>query len=45
VLFLISPAWLAAKWCQAEFLLAKRLDKRIFGLIVDPVPLERLPTN
>ena len=27
VLFLISPAWLASRWCQAEFLLAKSLDK------------------
>lgn len=43
VLFLISPAWLASKWCLAEFLLAKSLHKRIFGLLVEPVPLERLP--
>jgi hypothetical protein len=43
VLFLVSPAWLASKWCLAEFLLAKSLHKRIFGLIVEPVPFERLP--
>jgi formylglycine-generating enzyme required for sulfatase activity len=43
VLFLVSPAWLVSKWCLAEFLLAKSLHKRIFGLIIDPVPFERLP--
>jgi hypothetical protein len=43
VLFLVSPAWLASKWCLAEFLLAKSLHKRIFGLIIEPVPFERLP--
>jgi formylglycine-generating enzyme required for sulfatase activity len=45
VLFLISPAWLDSKWCLAEFLLAKTLHKRIFGLIVEPVPLERVPAE
>ena len=43
VLFLVSPAWLASRWCLAEFLLAKSLHKRIFGLIIEPVPIERLP--
>jgi TIR domain len=45
VLFLISPAWLASKWCLAEFLLAKSLHKRIFGVIIDPVPIEHLPSE
>jgi formylglycine-generating enzyme required for sulfatase activity len=45
VLFLISPAWLGSKWCLAEFLLAKTLHKRIFGLIVEPVPLDRVPVE
>jgi WD40 repeat protein len=43
VLFLVSPAWLASRWCLAEFLLAKTLHKRIFGLVIAPVALERLP--
>ncbi|MEP3334027.1 toll/interleukin-1 receptor domain-containing protein [Sedimentitalea sp.] len=34
VVFLISPAWAASKWCLAEFLLAKQLNKRIFGVII-----------
>jgi hypothetical protein len=45
VLFLVSPSWLSSKWCLAEFLLAKSLHKRIFGLIVEPVPFERLPAE
>ncbi len=43
VIFLISPAWAASKWCLAEFLLAKSLNKRIFGLIVEPTPFAELP--
>jgi hypothetical protein len=45
VLFLVSPAWLKSRWCLAEFLLAKSLHKRIFGLIVEPVPLDQLPSE
>ena len=43
VLFLVSPAWAASKWCVGEFLLAKHMNKRIMGVIVDPVPLNELP--
>jgi hypothetical protein len=45
VLCLVSPAWLASKWCLAEFLSAKLLHKPIFGLIVAPVPLDQLPAE
>jgi class 3 adenylate cyclase len=45
VIFLVSPEWAASKWCLAEFLLAKNLNKRIVGVIVDPIPLERLPVE
>jgi hypothetical protein len=45
VLCLVSPAWIASKWCHAEFLAAKLLHKRIFGLIVAPVPEEQLPAD
>ena len=45
VLFLVSPAWLDSRWCLAEFLLAKSLNKRIFGVIIEPVPFERLPAE
>jgi formylglycine-generating enzyme required for sulfatase activity len=45
VIFLISPAWAASKWCLAEFLLARQLNKPIFGVIVDPTPFADIPTE
>jgi WD40 repeat protein len=45
VLFLISPAWRDSKWCLAEFLLAKQLGKTIFGVLVEPTPLDSLPAE
>jgi formylglycine-generating enzyme required for sulfatase activity len=45
VIFLVSPAWRASEWCVAEFLLAKHMNKRIVGVIVDPIPLQNLPTE
>ena len=43
VIFLVSPAWNASKQCFAEFFDAKKLGKRIFGVIVAPIPLSQLP--
>ncbi|MEO1323396.1 MAG: TIR domain-containing protein [Pseudomonadota bacterium] len=43
VVFLISPSWRDSKWCLAEFLLAKQLGKSIFGVVVEPTPLDSLP--
>jgi WD40 repeat protein len=43
VLVLISPSWLASRWCQTEFLLADHLGKKIFPLFVEPTPLDALP--
>jgi hypothetical protein len=43
VLFLISPAWQASRWCLAEFLLAKQIGKTIFGVLVEATPLDALP--
>lgn len=45
VIFLVSPEWAVSKWCLAEFLLARNLNKRIFGVIVEPTPLADLPTE
>jgi hypothetical protein len=45
VIFLVSPDWAASKWCLAEFLLAKNLNKRIFGVIVAPTPMADLPVE
>ena len=43
VIFLISPEWASSKWCLAEFLLARNLNKQIFGVIIRPVRLADLP--
>ena len=43
VLCLISPAWCASKWCLLELMLARNLNKRIFGIIVSPTPFSDLP--
>jgi hypothetical protein len=45
VIFLVSPEWAASKWCLAEFLLAKNLNKRIFGVIIEPTPFADMPTE
>ena len=34
---------MASRWCLAEFLLAKQLGMVIFGVIIDPVPLDAIP--
>ncbi len=35
VIFLISKAWLASRWCTNELTLARRLNKRLFGVLVE----------
>ncbi len=43
VLFLVSHAWLASGWCIKELNLAHRLNKRLFGLLVEDLILADLP--
>jgi WD40 repeat protein len=43
VVFVVTPAWSKSKWCLAEFLLAKNLNKRIFGAILKTVDIGELP--
>ena len=45
VVLLVSPEWVASRWCQAEFLLADQLGKTIFPLIVAPVAYNDLPAE
>jgi len=45
VVFIVTPAWARSKWCLAEFLLAKSLNKRIFGAVLKLVELSELPTE
>jgi hypothetical protein len=45
VLFLVSRAWLASRWCFKEFHLARKLNKRLFGVLVEALPLAELPED
>ena len=45
VVCLVSPQWASSKWCLAEFLLAKQMSKRIFGVIIEPTAFVDLPTE
>jgi hypothetical protein len=43
ILLVVTPDWLASKWCLAEFLLAKQLGKRLFPVLVAEVEIDALP--
>ena len=43
VLFIVSRAWLASDWCIKEFNLAHRLNKRLFGILIEDMPVADLP--
>jgi WD40 repeat protein len=45
VIFLVSRAWLDSRWCLAEFILATNLNKKIFGVLLEPIDLDLLPTE
>jgi formylglycine-generating enzyme required for sulfatase activity len=45
VLFLVSKAWLGSSWCRKEFHLAHRLNKRLFGLMIEDLPVAELPAE
>jgi formylglycine-generating enzyme required for sulfatase activity len=45
VLFLVTPAWLASRWCRAEFDLARLLHKQVFGVVIEPVAAADLPVE
>jgi len=42
IVLVITPDWVASEWCQTEFLVADQLGKRIFPVIVEPTPFERI---
>jgi hypothetical protein len=39
VLFLVSHAWLGSRWCLKELNLAHRLNNRVFGVLIEDIPL------
>ncbi len=43
VLFLVSKAWLGSRWCLKEFHLAHRLNKRLFGVLIENLSVGDLP--
>jgi tetratricopeptide (TPR) repeat protein len=45
VVFLVSRSWLASDWCLKEFNLAHRLNKRLFGLLIEDIPVAELPAT
>jgi len=45
VLFLVSQVWLKSDWCLKEFNLAQKLNKRLFGILIEDLPLSELPTT
>lgn len=45
VLFLVSRAWLDSEWCQRELSLAQKLDKRLFGVLIDKTDPSELPPD
>jgi WD40 repeat protein len=45
VLLLVSPHWIASKWCFAEFLFAAQLGKEIFPVMIAPCPYGEMPTE
>jgi WD40 repeat protein/tetratricopeptide (TPR) repeat protein len=45
VLFLISRHWLESRWCLKEFNLARKLNKRLFGVLIEGIPLKELPAD
>ena len=45
VLFLISRDWLKSRWCLKEFNLARRLNKRLFGVLIEAIPIADLPAD
>jgi WD40 repeat protein len=45
VLFLVSRAWLNSRWCLKELNLGHRLNKRLFGVLIEDVPIAEIPPD
>ncbi|WP_026362896.1 toll/interleukin-1 receptor domain-containing protein [Methylopila sp. M107] len=45
VIFLISRDWLGSEWCQREYHLADKLNKRMFGLLIEDISPNDLPKH
>src|SRR6202022_71557 len=45
VLFLVSKAWIASGWCRKELNLAYRLNKRLFGVLIEDLTVDEIPKD
>jgi WD40 repeat protein len=45
VLFLVSRAWLKSRWCQNELTLADKLNKRLFGVLIERLKTTDVPAD
>ena len=45
VIFVISRHWLDSRWCLKEFNLARKLNKRLFGVLVEFISVQKLPPD
>lgn len=46
VLFLLGKAWLASRWCENELNLARRENKRLFGVLIEEgIAIRDLPSK
>ena len=45
VVFLVSKAWIASGWCRKELNLAYRLNKRLFGVLIEDLTVEEIPKD
>jgi formylglycine-generating enzyme required for sulfatase activity len=45
VLFLVSKAWLESDWCGKELNLARRLNKRLFGILIEDLSNADVPSE
>jgi hypothetical protein len=43
--FLVSRAWLDSPWCRRELSLAHRLNKQLFGVLIEDIPKTDLPAE
>ena len=45
VIFLVSRAWIVSGWCRKELNLAHRLNKRLFGVLIEDLSVDEVPKD
>lgn len=43
VVFLVSQAWIASRWCEVEFNTARALHKKMFAVLIDDARIDEIP--